>query len=458
MRILKVKKIIIILMALFLLPLQAWAQAASQPQLPQTQEQIRLSFAPLVRKSAPAVVNIYTARRMRVRSPFEGDPFFEQFFGRRRGAPSSRLESSLGSGVIVDAQGLIVTNYHVIREAEAIKIALNDGREFTGHLMLEDEASDIAILQIESEGEEFPILPLGDSDRVEVGDLVLAIGNPFGVGQTVTSGIVSAQARSRVGLTENDFFIQTDAAINPGNSGGALVNMAGELVGVNTAIYSRSGGSIGIGFAIPSNLVRAIVAAAKQGERYFEPPYFGANLQSVTVDIAKSLGLDLPYGALVADIVPESPAAKAGLEIGDVIITAQGVRIDNPDSFGYRLLTTGAGEVLQLEVLRHDRRLTRHVTLLRRDEVPRVVETITVDSPLNGAQVTDGDAGGVVIRDFERGSIAANIYQKGDIILMVNGQAVRTVADLQQILSLATGRGWQLEYQRGGMVIRQFFR
>jgi len=454
MRILKVKQIIIFLVVLCLVPVMASAQ---QTQLPQNQEQIKLSFAPLVKKSAPAVVNIYAARRMRARSPFEGDPFFDQFFGRR--APSSRLQSSLGSGVLVDAQGLVVTNYHVIRDAEAIKVALSDGREFTSHLILEDEASDMAILQLESDGIDFPTLSLGDSDTVEVGDLVLAIGNPFGVGQTVTSGIVSAQARSRVGLTDNDFFIQTDAAINPGNSGGALVNMAGELIGINTAIYSRSGGSIGIGFAIPSNLARAIVTAAKQGEDHFEPPYFGARLQSVTGDIAKSLGLDVPYGALVTDVAPDSPAAKAGIAVGDVIITAQGVRIDNPDSFGYRLLTTGAGERLRLEVLRNGQILALEEDLLRQAQIPRVVETITDISPLQGAQVMDvPNSDGVVISGFERGSAAATFFQIGDILYAVNGQAVRNVAGLKKILTLATGRGWQFEYNRGGVVIRRTIR
>jgi len=438
-----VKKFVVALIVLCLLPMVVRGQEMNMARLvPQTNEQIRLSFAPLVKKSAPAVVNIYAARRMRARSPF-------------------RLQSSLGSGVLVDARGLVVTNYHVIRDAEAIKVALSDGREFTSHLILEDEASDIAILQLESNGVDFPTLSLGNSDVVEVGDLVLAIGNPFGVGQTVTSGIVSAQARSRVGLTDNDFFIQTDAAINPGNSGGALVNMAGELIGINTAIYSRSGGSIGIGFAIPSNLVRAIVAAAKQGEDHFDPPYFGASLQSVTGDIGKSLGLDVPYGALVTSVAPDSPAAKAGVEIGDVIITAQGARVDNPDSFGYRLLTTGVGGRLKLEVLRDGQILALEEDLLRQPQVARVVETITDVSPLQGAQVIDlPNSDGVVISGFERGSAAAKLFQTGDVLYTVNGQAVRNITGLKQILAAAaaTGRGWQFEYNRGGVVIRRTIR
>jgi len=466
-----VKKIAAALMTLCLLSAMVHGQESSERQLPQTQEQIQLSFAPLVKKSAPAVVNIYATRRMRMRSPFEGDPFFDQFFGRRRSMPPDRLQSSLGSGVIVEAQGLIVTNYHVIRDAEAIKVALADGREFTSHLIMEDEASDIAILQIEGGTQDFPTLSLGDSDKVEVGDLVLAIGNPFGVGQTVTSGIVSAQARSRVGLSDNDYFIQTDAAINPGNSGGALVNMAGELIGINTAIYSRSGGSIGIGFAIPSNLVRAFIINTKQGETHFEQPYFGADLQYVTLDIAKSLGLEVPYGALVADVDETSPAAKAGIEVGDVIVTAQGVRVDNPDMFGYRLLTTGANEALKLEVLRAGEIVPLEAVLLGREEASKMaIEVIEGSSPLAGAQVANvngdmrhrfrlrSDVRGVIIVGFERGAVAANIFQAGDVLHNVNGEIVRSVADLQQILAQRRGRGWQFEYERAGVVIRQFFR
>ncbi|WP_375704360.1 trypsin-like peptidase domain-containing protein, partial [Bartonella sp. AD328YNZD] len=224
--------------------------------IPQTQTEITLSFAPLVKKTVPSVVNIYAARQIRARSPFEGDPFFEQFFGRFQNKFPVRKQSSLGSGVIVDARGLIVTNYHVIKDASEIKVAFSDGREFESKVVLKDEATDIAILEVKEKDAQFPVLSLGNSDAVEVGDLVLAIGNPFGVGQTVTSGIVSAQARTRVGISDFDFFIQTDAAINPGNSGGALIDMKGQLIGINTAIYSRSGGSVGIGFAIPVNLVK----------------------------------------------------------------------------------------------------------------------------------------------------------------------------------------------------------
>src|SRR5262245_61707526 len=222
---------------------------ADDKRVPFGREEMELSFAPLVKNTAPAVVNVYASQEVRSRSPFAGDPFFEQFFGDRDMAP--RMQQSLGSGVLVDASGIVVTNFHVIRNADTVKVATSDGREFESKVLLKDESVDLAVLKIDAK-EPFPTIPIGNSDALEVGDLVLAMGNPFGVGQTTTSGIVSAVARSHIGISDFGFFIQTDAAINPGNSGGALLNMRGELVGINTAIYSRSGGSIGIGFAIPS--------------------------------------------------------------------------------------------------------------------------------------------------------------------------------------------------------------
>ncbi len=231
---------------------------------------MKLTFAPLVKRTAPAVVNVYAAKRVPARSPFAGDPFFEQFFGNQLRRP--RLESSLGSGVIIDASGLVVTNNHVIEDADEVRVALADGREFDAEILLKDRRADLAVLRVRSD-QPFPVVPIADSDSAAIGDLVLAIGNPFGIGQTVTSGIVSALARTHVGSDDLGYFIQTDAAINPGNSGGALIDMRGELVGVNTAIFSRSGGSLGIGFAIPSNMVRAFVDAARdRGSIRMESP------------------------------------------------------------------------------------------------------------------------------------------------------------------------------------------
>jgi len=438
-------------------------------QIPESQGQIQLSFAPLVKKAAPAVVNIYAVVRSQARSPFAGDPFFDQFFGRRNRPP--RMQSSLGSGVIIDPSGLLVTNYHVIRDAQEIKIVLSDGREWAGELLLKDEATDIAIIRIWAEGATFPALPLGDSDLVEVGDLVLAIGNPFGVGQTVTSGIVSAQARTKVGISDNDFFIQTDAAINPGNSGGALVAMDGSLIGINTAIYSRSGGSVGIGFAIPSNLVRAVVAAIHRGDLSFEQPYLGASFQTISVDVAAGLGMSLPLGALVTNVTPESPAAKAGIEVGDVILNVDGVTIENPDALGYRLLTAGIGKAMAFEILRGDQHINMQVTLTQVPEAARGNPVwIEDNSPFGGVEVanlTDYNirsfrlpegTRGVVICGVMAGTRAAALFQVGDIVRTVNGVVIKTVADLQLVLDEVPRRFWQVEYERGGMLIRQLMR
>ncbi|UNF41566.1 DegQ family serine endoprotease [Bartonella krasnovii] len=439
--------------------------------VPQTQKEITLSFAPLVKKTVPSVVNIYAARQIRARSPFEGDPFFEQFFGRLQNKFPVRKQSSLGSGVIVDARGLIVTNYHVIKDASEIKVAFSDGREFESKVVLKDEATDIAILEVDVKDTQFPVLPLGDSDTVEVGDLVLAIGNPFGVGQTVTSGIVSAQARTRVGISDFDFFIQTDAAINPGNSGGALIDMKGQLIGINTAIYSRSGGSVGIGFAIPVNLVKVMLDTVKRGGKYFVPPYIGASFQNVTSDIAGGLGLERPYGALIIEVIKDSPAEKAGLKVGDVILSVQGVRVDSPDSLGYRLMTADVGHSLALEYLRNGKTLKTQIKVASISETAFLKsEKITGDSPLAGAEVLDLtpqnsrrfhlpiSAKGVVITSLDEMSNAAGIFRPRDILRVVNGYKIQTVHQLKKILMQTRSRTWQLEYERDGMYIRQFIR
>ncbi|WP_295736347.1 DegQ family serine endoprotease [uncultured Bartonella sp.] len=440
-------------------------------EVPQSRAEIKLSFAPLVKATAPSVVNVYAARIVKARSPFANDPFFEQFFGQSLQNAPSRRQSSLGSGVIVDQSGLIVTNYHVIRDADEIKVALSDGREFESKVMLKDEATDIAVLKITPKGAPFPVLPLGDSDAVEVGDLVLAIGDPFGVGQTVTSGIVSAQARTRVGISDFDFFIQTDAPINPGNSGGALIDMKGKLIGINTAIYSQSGGSVGIGFAIPANLVKTVVDAVKRGEQTFEPPYIGASFQNVTADVAEGLGMDQPYGAIITDVAKQSPAEKAGLKIGDVILKANNIRIDNPDSLGYRLMTTGIGHTLDIEYLRNGKTANTSISLtsIPENEIARP-EKLSGNTPFSGAEVMNltpmnarrfhvaPDSNGVVVNDVEDNSNASGLFQRGDIIHGLNGKEVKTVADLKKILSNGQPRIWQLEYERNGMLVRQFVR
>src|SRR3977135_1505680 len=287
----------------------AMAQAVAQDRrVPASPADIRLSYAPIVHRVQPAVVNVYAAKTVQNRNPLLDDPMFRRFFGVP-GQQPEQMQRSLGSGVMVDASGLVVTNNHVIEGADQVKVSLADKREFEAEIVLKDSRTDLAVLSLKDTKDKFATLDFANSDELLVGDVVLAIGNPFAHGQTVTHGIISALARTQVGITDYQFFIQTDAAINPGNSGGALVDMTGKLAGINTAIYSRSGGSQGIGFAIPANLVRVVVASAKSGGKAVKRPWLGARLQAVTPEIAETLGLRLPSGALVANVVSHSPAA-----------------------------------------------------------------------------------------------------------------------------------------------------
>ena len=452
------------------MPLHAQTATDTAKQLPATRSELQLSFAPLVKQTAGAVVNVYAAHEVQTRSPFAGDPFFEQFFGGGQFNAPPRVQSSLGSGVITDPSGIIVTNNHVIRDADTVKVALSDGREFDSKVLLKDESTDLAILKIDA-GEPLPSLGLGDSDKVEVGDLVLAIGNPFGVGQTVTSGIVSAQARTRVGISDFDFFIQTDAAINPGNSGGALIGMDGKLIGINTAIFSRSGGSVGIGFAIPANMVRAVVETAKGGADRFERPYIGATFQNVTPDVAEGLGMKQPYGALVTNITKGSPAEKGGLLVGDVVLTVDDVRIENPDGLGYRLTTAGIGKAVKLGVLSRSQEKNVTVSLEKpRVDSPDNQMMIGGKNPLSGALVLKltpsnatrlqlpSDTEGVAVDKVTRNSPAARIgLRPGDIIRGVNGAEIQTIAELSKAMSSDPAL-WRFEFERGGAIIRQIIR
>src|SRR4026209_1227774 len=284
--------------------------AAQDRRVPSSGASLRLCCSPIVRRVQPAWVNVYAAKTVQVRNPLLDDPIFRRFFGVP-GQQPEQMQRSLGSGVMVDASGLVVTNNHVIEGADQVKISLADKREFEAEIVLKDSRTDLAVLRVKDGKEKFATLDFANSDELLVGDVVLAIGNPFGVGQTVTHGIISALARTQVGITDYQFFIQTDAAINPGNSGGALVDLSGKIVGINTAIFSLGGGSIGIGFAIPANMVRVVVASAKSGGKAVKRPWLGAKLQAVTPEIAETLGLKLPNGALVSSVVPNRPAARA---------------------------------------------------------------------------------------------------------------------------------------------------
>lgn len=452
---------------LLLLPVCAPA-LAQEKSVPASQVEMQLSFAPLVKKTANATVNVYAERVVERRSLFN-DPFFEEFFGQRM-PNRSQKQASLGSGVIVGADGIVVTNNHVIEGADDIKVALADGREYPCKVLLKDDRVDLAVLKIESK-DAFDTLPLGNSDAVEVGDLVLAIGNPFGVGQTVTSGIVSALARNQVKAGDFGFFIQTDASINPGNSGGGLINMKGELIGINTAIFSRGGGSNGVGFAIPANLVKVFVASAVGGRTTFDRPYVGATFDAVTSDVAEALGLSKARGALVSKVLPGSPAEKAGLKAGEVITAVNGIAVEHPDALGYRLATVGIGGTAKLTVSDGGKEEVLTIALDRAPEsTPRDERLIEGRNPFSGAVVANlsprvadelrmpASSVGVVVTDINRGSPAARIgLQPRDIIVELNGTNVASTEILEGLVSQDPSV-WRVVIERDGQQIRQYFR
>src|SRR3569833_2106632 len=318
--------------------------------VPSSMPQVQLTYAPIVKSIAPAVVNDYASSIVQApTNPFISDPWFSQLFGGNPGM-RQRVQQSLVSGFIVRGDGVIMSNNHVVQGGTDIIVALADKREFKAKVLLADPRTDLAVLKIDTKGEVMPTVPFGDSDRVAVGDLVLAVGDPFGVGQTVTMGIVSALARTQVSASDYQFFIQTDAAINPGNSGGALVATAGKLAGINTAIYSRSGGSIGIGFAIPANLARRVVEGVEGGGKGVRLSWIGATGQPVDQRLATSLGLPRPGGVLVKDIYPGGPLAAAGVKAGEVVQSVDGNDVDDMQALNYRVATHKPGDHLRLHV------------------------------------------------------------------------------------------------------------
>ena len=438
---------------------------AQDRRVPASQAELRLSYAPIVQRVAPAVVNVYAAKIIQNRNPLLDDPIFRRFFGVP-GQQPEQMQRSLGSGVMVDPSGLVVTNNHVIEGADQVKVALADKREFEAEIVLKDTRTDLAILRLKNVHEKFPTLDFANSDELQVGDVVIAIGNPFGVGQTVTHGIVSALARTQVGITDYQFFIQTDAAINPGNSGGALVDMTGRLVGINTAIFSRSGGSQGIGFAIPANMVRVVVASAKNGGKAVKRPWLGARLQAVTPEIAETIGLKAPAGALVASVTPGSPAARAGLKLSDLIVSIDGQPVEDPNAFDYRFATRPLGGTSQIEVQRNGRPVKLTVALETAPDTGRDEITITTPSPFQGAKVAnispaladelhlDSGAEGVVVTALTDDGMAANVgFRKGDIILVVNNKKIARTVDLERAVKEA-GRLWRITLMRGGQQIQ----
>jgi len=425
--------------------------------VPQSMDEVRLSFAPVVRDVAPAVVNVYTRRQVQARSV---DPIFERFFGRQ----NPREQSSLGSGVIVSPDGVVITNNHVIENMTEIKVVLSDRREYEADLIFTDPQTDLAVLRLNAE-EPFPFLEFANSDAAEVGDVVLAIGNPFGVGQTVTSGIVSALARTAVSISDYQFFIQTDAAINPGNSGGALVDVDGRLIGINTAIYSRSGGSNGIGFAIPSRLVQQVLSSAINGG-VLSRPWLGASTGTVTSELSRALDLDRPAGAIIEEVWKSGPADKAGLKPGDVITQISGQPVFDAETLRYRVGVGSEGDEVDVLYVRAGSDKSTKIKLDLPPENPAPDErNLAGNHPLNGVVVAnlspryneelniDPFLRGVVVKELSRRSFAARRgLRRNYRILSVNGTNVDTTRDLERALE-AQGRDWVIEIDTGSRII-----
>lgn len=454
-----------VILAMPLWPTALW----SETRVPQDQVEISLGFAPVVRKAAPAVVNIYARRVVSTRaSPFVGDPFFDNLF-RDFGAPRQRVQNSLGSGVILDAAGIIVSNYHVVGEATDIRVVLNDRREYEGRILMADQESDLAIVKLDG-AEDLPALALRNSETVEVGELVLAIGNPFGVGQTVSSGIVSGLARSGTALgNARGYFIQTDAPINPGNSGGALVDINGDLIGINTAILSRSGGSDGIGFAIPSALVAEFLAQAQAGNTQFARPWAGVTGQSVTADMAEPLGLDRPEGVILSDLHPTSPLRVAGVTPGDVITAVDGSEVNTPAEMIYRMSVAGLGGQAVLTRLRDGEADHVMIDLVAPPESPpRDTRHAGSRSPIPGLTLSRvnpavideyglalGSEGVVVEVPGEIGTRLG--LRPGDLLLGLNGQRIESPDEALALLDAASGRA-AFQLRRGGRNVTLRFR
>ncbi|MBD3666021.1 trypsin-like peptidase domain-containing protein [Sulfitobacter sp. TSTF-M16] len=456
-------RILAVLLWLVAMPLAA-------QQVPQSAAQMQLSFVPLVREAAPAVVNIYAKIMAQPRrTPLQRDPFFERFF-RDPFAEKPRVQNSLGSGVILSADGIVVSNYHVVGMATEITVVLNDRREFSARVLLGDKDADLAILKIDAP-DALPFLTLRDSESVEVGELALAIGNPFGVGQTVSSGIVSGLARSGAGggNTGLGYFIQTDAPINPGNSGGALVDMSGALIGVNTSILTRSGGSNGIGFAIPADLVKVFMQQARDGLDEFVQPWAGISGQPVEADMVGTLGLDRAGGIIVSGLHAVSPFLEAGFEVGDVITAVGGAPVNTPAEMVYRMSVAGTGLSVPVTRVRGGAATDVQVALIPAPDMPpRDLVTLPDRSlfpalrvaRINPAVISEMnlplEAQGIVVMD--PGPVGPRVgLRRGDVILSVNRVVPQHPDD---IVGLFAGqvRRFQLLVLRGDRRISLRFR
>ena len=459
-----------------LLATGATAQTGStdEPRVPSSAAEVNLSFAPVVATAAPSVVNIYATRMVADRgTPLFDDPFFRQFFGDL--TPSRpREQNALGSGVIV-GEALVVSNFHVVENATDIRVVLADRREYDGTLVLADEAADLAVIRLtDAAGDDLPALTFADSDEIEVGDLVLAIGNPFGVGQTVSSGIVSGLARTGRGggaYNAGGYFVQTDAPINPGNSGGALVDMAGRLVGINTQIVTRSGGSNGIGFAVPANLVARVVAQAEEGAASFTRPWAGIEVQPVEADIAEALGLDRPVGVLVQNLAGESPFRAAGVQSGDLVLAIAGHPVNTPGELGFRLSLQELETDVPVTLLRDGREIEVMVAMRAAVSTDETLDggpvKVTGLGPFDGLILQEigpalrarlglsSDREGVIVLALDTPRQARN-FQPGDIILEINGTPIEKMDDFKAVTEAAAAdgrRSWKVVLnRRGGLV------
>ncbi len=442
----------------FALALVLTGTATAETRVPAGLAEIQLSFAPVVRNVAPSVVNIYAKRVVQTRySPFANDPFFSQFFNMRT---RPRHQNSLGSGVILGEGGIVVSNFHVVGNATDIRVVLADRREYDAEVLLADEQTDLAVLRL-NDAPPLPALGFADSDTVQVGDLVLAIGNPFGVGQTVSSGIISASARTGEVNGRPGYFIQTDAPINPGNSGGALVDMHGRLVGINTATVTRSGGSNGIGLAIPANLVRQYVTTAMAGNGQLARPWAGIAVQSIDGSLADALGIPIPQGVLIVEMHRQSPFSAAGLQVGDVITEIGGRPVDGSPEMQFRMMALGIGGTAEITFLRNSQELTAKIVLASAPETPpRNLVRIDTRNALNGltainanpAVVTEFglpfDTEGVVIARLN-GPATRTGLRPGDILSRINGTSISSTDELRRIAA-RRATGYEIEFRRGG--------
>ena len=448
------RRILLIFMALLA------TSAAADMRIPANQAEIQIGFTPLVKSTAPAVVNIYARRIVATRqTPFQNDPFFRDLF-QNFGQTRPEVQNSLGSGVILSPDGIIVSNYHVVGGATDIRVALADRREYDARVLLADEESDLAILKLEG-AKDLPFLTLRDSDRVEVGELVLAIGNPFGLGQTVTSGIISGLARSGAATGQaRGYFLQTDAAINPGNSGGALIDINGALIGVNTSILTRSGGSLGIGFAIPANLVRQFMAQAAAGNTTFERPWAGMNGQPVDAEIAVALKLDRPGGIVISDLHDVSPFKEAGLLSGDVILAVDGQSVNTPAEMIFRMSVVGIGSMAKVSYLRNEQPAEimvemraapdlppRDKIIMGRDSMLPDLAMVNINPAVLAEFSLPLGAFGVVVET--PGPFGARVgLAPGDLIQKINDTSITTTKDALNLLKTPT-RTVAIEVQRG---------